>query len=1072
MKRLLTVFLAVVLLCSSLMINTIRADDDNSGISEEETETVEEIESEETEEESENTDSGSEEDTVDETDLKIEEPVYDVEMPAEPVTGEIESLLPSHNQIQSLESGYIDFQYWNDNDKITKNSDGLWCRSLTPPGSMRSIINSIIACKDHNQILVFSLLYFDDNENNSFSFTTNGSSYGGIRGIFEEGYYDTYNTIERIIENNYVMIYEVNSWVIYIDLYNGTITFNDAFYTAIKKKKTWGVYLYGPSLDKNVTYVLDENADINLMDDELAIINPSCDYSIGCGQERLDLDSISITDEDGNDRTNRFRFSMFRNKCLLNAYSNANNETFYLSFSTESGISKTKTVIVQKQGLYFSGWELMEDDDSFGNLSRFQRYTEAKNFPYKFFYLDENGKKHLLNASDVTVENETATLKDGIYQYWPNSHDCLEYDVIRFDQCNLGIHVFSYTDEQGNTYEKQMEVFMPEFFAVEGNYSDISQIDYHDATEMPLLHEGESAWFTFCTTNEDGSYSITEDYEYFDPYELTRFQNGFVYIKRGLQSGEEHPVVTYNGAHYGEEYGLGYVTILAQVPDIDDDYDNRTFYYNNELIRTGFASAEGDRLILTDRSSRMFSPVETEVDLILGAGILDPGSGSITDCAPQSFYDCISNVRVKIEDLTVPGAMRVINADSTGKLTTGREMTGYGVKTYFIRLLIQPNVGFNSKITMTYDVKLPNQDKKTVTAYIPFEVYSFNTVNVDLSDEPDMDGLNAVLSDPQQFKAYLEEKNYETDENTYLYVSLPEKEFEGILTIDTKENDSDYAELFIKGAYPDEEGNYATVISGGIIVNSGNPHISNLRFVANEDYPITSISGDPYLCAVYTNGNNGTDPYLSEVNDISNNRFEGYDKAVWCDGAGTTIGIVDCVFENCDTAIVLNTEDYRRFGSNHGDIFIDCTTGIEIIRFEGAFSPYQLYFSDMQFYYSKNDGQGTDYRIWTDDSFFFTNNYYGIDAGTGMTNGNIRSATVDYAGGSNGEVATNPCIRYPEESVTLGIDPADGLKTRIFSGTETIINSQDLLNLYDPLQIFVCDPSSGNPLGALEIGGE
>ena len=106
------------------------------------------------------------------------------------------------------------------------------------------------------------------------------------------------------------------------------------------------------------------------------------------------------------------------------------------------------------------------------------------------------------------------------------------------------------------------------------------------------------------------------------------------------------------------------------------------------------------------------------------------------------------------------------------------------------------------------------------------------------------------------------------------------------------------------------------------------------------------------------------------------------------------------------------------------------------------------------------------------EAFAWGYEHYGIDADTGMTNGNVRSAVVDYAGGSNGEVATNPCIRYPEENIALGIDPSGGLKTKIFSGTETIINSQDLLNLYDPLHIFVCDPSSGNPLGALVIGGE
>ena len=60
---------------------------------------------------------------------------------------------------------------------------------------------------------------------------------------------------------------------------------------------------------------------------------------------------------------------------------------------------------------------------------------------------------------------------------------------------------------------------------------------------------------------------------------------------------------------------------------------------------------------------------------------------------------------------------------------------------------------------------------------------------------------------------------------------------------------------------------------------------------------------------------------------------------------------------------------------------------------------------------------------------------------------NLRSARVNYANTTGTEVVTNPCVRYYNSVFRLGIDPADGLYTRIFSGRASQINSADINNL-------------------------
>lgn len=300
---------------------------------------------------------------------------------------------------------------------------------------------------------------------------------------------------------------------------------------------------------------------------------------------------------------------------------------------------------------------------------------------------------------------------------------------------------------------------------------------------------------------------------------------------------------------------------------------------------------------------------------------------------------------------------------------------------------------------------------------------------------------------------------------------------QGLIVLKEKFQDTDYSRAFLNVGKKDkfDLSTLKTGFTGGIVVKSGNPNFEYIKLVNNKNskYKVTLENGETAFVGIYTDSNGVKYKNRNSADvKVHNVYVEGFDYGCLSNN-GLICGLHNVIFKNNKVGYCLDTDWFESYSDNSDTTFINNDVAIEIIEFSGFTSPYQLAFRNIYFYNDKENF--ADYKIHTNDKYYFLDNYYGIDSSIGLTNNNVRSANVVYVGNSIAKVATNPCLRYPESPISLGIDPKEGLFTQIFSGSHMLLNANDILNLAknQQMDIGISNPSNGVEMGKLTVkGGE
>ena len=164
---------------------------------------------------------------------------------------------------------------------------------------------------------------------------------------------------------------------------------------------------------------------------------------------------------------------------------------------------------------------------------------------------------------------------------------------------------------------------------------------------------------------------------------------------------------------------------------------------------------------------------------------------------------------------------------------------------------------------------------------------------------------------------------------------------------------------------------------------------------------------------------------------------------------------IDC--HGIDTSMSRAYSQYNKF--------INCKNAIVMMSAPSNALMFSWRFINNEFY---NDADSYDFVVGESNGVLYCQeNYYGISENNVSDASNLRSARVNYTNTTGTEVVTNPCVRYYNSVFRLGIDPADGLYTRIFSGRASQINSADLNNLKE---IGIAGNDGQKLIGKLNFG--
>lgn len=278
-------------------------------------------------------------------------------------------------------------------------------------------------------------------------------------------------------------------------------------------------------------------------------------------------------------------------------------------------------------------------------------------------------------------------------------------------------------------------------------------------------------------------------------------------------------------------------------------------------------------------------------------------------------------------------------------------------------------------------------------------------------------------------------------------VFLPEGEtFTGKLNIDMSGYNQDGVYKQFSLVCPEIEG---FNIDGTLEINGVFVNIRGINFTAKDD--VTTSYND----AFGGNAKIGVIAYDSngEVNCggfIFNSTFTGYDYGVMSTYKGLVADEDGSVFDDCGYGIYMDCHSQNlNIGGDgsKGNTFVNCTkSAVAIISTPGQLPPYSLRFTENYFY--NNTGTCSDFMPFnTEGVYYFQNNYYGKVPNV-FTMDNLRIVNINYGNTQYSQIVTNPCIRYLGSEHPLGIEPAKGLYTRIFSGQGTVINGALILDYW------------------------
>ena len=478
---------------------------------------------------------------------------------------------------------------------------------------------------------------------------------------------------------------------------------------------------------------------------------------------------------------------------------------------------------------------------------------------------------------------------------------------------------------------------------------------------------------------------------------------------------------------------------LSTTVSVRNQRDLTGVVYGDDYITFGIAMPnEQNNLSITNEYSDYTRDYSRTKTYVLAAGKLY-GPNAIV--AESEIYDSISNVSINVNAVDMTDDDYSVSISDT-KISAFERMV------YPVTLNFNPNAKGRIDITISFDLKMPNGEIKKVSTFQQFSLIEEKKIELNLEANDD---IQTILSSYDNLKNHFSTVDF--DDTNSIKVYLPDGgSFTGTLNIDMgtyNTHNGKQFELTCTG-----ENRYT--INGGVDIKGGYITFSGIRFNS------TDAEDDVAIKATAPKNSHST-------GYVYNCEFNNYDYAIRSIDRGYIMSVDSSVFRNCkygyyidchgiDTSMSRAYSQYNKF--------VNCKNAIVMMSAPSNALMFSWRFINNEFY--NDDADSYDFVVGESNGVLYCQeNYYGISENNVSDASNLRSARVNYTNTTGTEVVTNPCVRYYNSVFRLGIDPADGLYTRIFSGRASQINSADLNNLKE---IGIAGNDGQKLIGKLNFG--
>ena len=455
---------------------------------------------------------------------------------------------------------------------------------------------------------------------------------------------------------------------------------------------------------------------------------------------------------------------------------------------------------------------------------------------------------------------------------------------------------------------------------------------------------------------------------------------------------------------------------------VSNNRDLTAIPYGSDYVTFGIAFDNNqNNLHITNGYGDYTSDYPKTVTFVLAAGILYDGASAIV--ANEEVYNSISNV-----SYTAIATDGMKESDYSVSISS-EKISAYERQVYPVTISFAANAKGTLNLTIYFDIKMPDGSTKRIDTFQYFTLTEERKLELELNNSDD---IATILSSYDKLKAHFSTQDF--DDVNSIKVKLPDGgSFTGALNIDmgayNTHNGKEF-ELICTG-----ENRYT--INGDVDIKGGYITFSGIKFNSTAE-------GENDVAVKATAPDNS-----HSVGYVYNCEFNNYDYAVKSVDRGTIIGVDNSIFRNCKYGYYIDCHDLDTSmsrGNSQYNKFINCDNAIVMMSAPRNAPMFSWRFIDNEFFNDNPDSY--DFVVGESNGVLYCQeNYYAINENNVSDSSNLRSARVNYANTTGTEVVTNPCVRYYNSVFRLGIDPADGLYTRIFSGRASQINSADINNL-------------------------
>lgn len=418
-------------------------------------------------------------------------------------------------------------------------------------------------------------------------------------------------------------------------------------------------------------------------------------------------------------------------------------------------------------------------------------------------------------------------------------------------------------------------------------------------------------------------------------------------------------------------------------------------------------------------------------EFILGA-LQDFASTKETP-APQSFFDCIKDVRFYVSEwANEDGSTDVPNwsLTDTELFNTGGTGNLSGVNTWRATLSAPNGHGFSCTLALEFTLELPGQDPQTYTLYsggayqqIPeLHIYANDPSNPDTYLDT-ADKLNSVLSSREELEKWLE-INFPDQFSAYgvaetLTLYLPAVAYDKVIVLNCPMSNGYGGAPSVNLVGAGDFGNPDTQMPG-FLNKGGHGDIRNIHFKGKAGQTIT-YNNSTFTCGVLIDG---PTTGWNDMIGVHGCVFEDLDYGIYDTPTGYHGMTSGCKFINCEYGLYIDCKNkpMSSGGANDehaGNTFINCKFAVWVKSLPEYITPYMLRIIDNTFLNNHKDIKvttpGRHYY------YFYRNYYYGTYNEVSPYSNRMegRAAAVEIADGSEAVVLTSPSRRYQNDSETL-----------------------------------------------------